>query len=86
LNFLLAFTRAGFDSQLPRIGLGLLLRGKGLLAVEVRPIQSNLCLFQVYKKTRAFGRSCTVSQDGAIGPIFEGDMPPKKMTPFSVRR
>jgi hypothetical protein len=28
-------------------------------------------------------RACTLSQDGAIGPIFEGDMPPKKMTPKS---
>jgi hypothetical protein len=22
-------------------------------------------------------RACIVSQDGAIGPVFEGDMPPK---------
>jgi hypothetical protein len=46
----------------------------------VRPIQSNFCFFFTSKKARVFERSCTVSQDGAIGPIFEGDMPPKKMT------
>jgi hypothetical protein len=49
--------------------------------VEVRrPIQSNLRLLQVHKNTRASERSCTVSQDGAKGAIFEGDMPPKEIT------
>jgi hypothetical protein len=28
------------------------------------------------KTTRAFERACTVSQQGAIRPIFEGDTPP----------
>jgi hypothetical protein len=51
--------------------------------VEVRPIQSNLRLLSFGKKERALERACTPSQDGAIGPIFEGDMPPKKMTPKS---
>jgi hypothetical protein len=38
--FLLAFTRAGFDSQLTLNCLGPFFRGKGLLAVKVQPIQS----------------------------------------------
>jgi hypothetical protein len=78
LKFLLAFTQAGFDSQLPQIGLGLLLRGKGLLSVEVPPIQSNLHFFFTNKKARILERGCSVSKKGAICPIFEGDMPPKK--------
>jgi hypothetical protein len=45
MYFLLAFTQAGFDSQLTLNCLGLLFRGKGLLAAEVWPIQSNLRLF-----------------------------------------
>jgi hypothetical protein len=52
--FLLAFTQAGFDSQLPQIGLGQYYKGKGLLAVEVWPIQSNRDFFQLGKKARAF--------------------------------
>jgi hypothetical protein len=32
-------------------------------------------------KTRAFERACIVAKKGAICPIFEGDMPPKKRTP-----
>jgi hypothetical protein len=62
LKFLLAFTRAGFDSQLLQIFLGLLLRGKGLLAVEVRPIQSSFRSFSLNKMTRAFERACIVSK------------------------
>jgi hypothetical protein len=38
----------------------------------------DLRLFSLGKKARALERACTPSQDGAIGPIFEGDMPPKK--------
>jgi hypothetical protein len=45
-------------------------------------MQSNLRFFQLDKKACAFERSCTVSQDGAIGLIFEGDMPPKKVPLF----
>jgi hypothetical protein len=70
-NNILAFTRAGFDSQL---GLGQYYKGKGLLAVEVRPIQSNLCLIKLEKKERAFEWSCIVSQDGEIGPDFVPDL------------
>jgi hypothetical protein len=61
LNSLLAFTQAGFDSQLTLNCLGLLLRGKCLLAVEVQPIQSSFRLFSL-KKTRVFERACIVSQ------------------------
>jgi hypothetical protein len=60
--------------------------------VEVRPIQSNLDghirqsvehiqttreLIFLGKKACALERACITSQDGAIGPIFEGDMPLK---------
>jgi hypothetical protein len=48
------------------------------LSLEVRPIQSNLCFFFTNKKARALERACIVAQDGAIGPIFEGDIPPEK--------
>jgi hypothetical protein len=47
----------------------------GLIALEVWPIKSNLCLFQLDKKARALERGCSVAKKGAIGPIFEGDMP-----------
>jgi hypothetical protein len=49
----------------------------------VRPIQSNHRSFQCNKKARAFEKAYALSQEGAIGPIFEGDMPRKKMTPKS---
>jgi hypothetical protein len=49
--------------------------------VEVRPIQSNLYFFLLNKKTRVFERACIVAKKGALCPIFEGDMPPKKYTP-----
>jgi hypothetical protein len=39
-------------------------------------IQSILHLFYCNKKTRAFELRCTVSQDGAVGPIFDENMPP----------
>jgi hypothetical protein len=77
-----ATTRAGFDSQLTLGCLGLLFRGKGLLAVEVRPIQSNLCIFSLNKKTRVLVRACIVANKGAKCPIFEGNMLPQKITPF----
>jgi hypothetical protein len=67
---------AGFDSQLKLNCLGQYYKPKGLLAVEVRPIQSNLCLFSLNKKAHVFERACIVAKKGAKGPIFEGDMPP----------
>jgi hypothetical protein len=76
LNFLLAFTRAGFDSQLTLNCLGLLFKAKGLLAVKVQPIQSNLRFFSLNKKAHVFERACIVAKMGAKGHIFEGDMPP----------
>jgi hypothetical protein len=50
----------------------------GGLSLEVRHTKQPLLILTLNKKTRAFERSCTVSQDGAIGPIFEGDMPLEK--------
>jgi hypothetical protein len=47
----------------------------------VRPIQSNRDFFSPDKKTRAFKRSCALSQEGTIRPIFEGDTPPQKKDP-----
>jgi hypothetical protein len=38
------------------------------------------------KKTRAFEIGCIVAKKGAEGPIFEGNMLPKKMYPFFMRR
>jgi hypothetical protein len=32
--------------------------------------------FQPNKKARALEKGCIVAKNGAIGPIFEGDMPP----------
>jgi hypothetical protein len=50
----------------------------GGLSLEVRHTNQPLLILTLSKKTRAFERSCTVSQDGAIGPSFEGDMPLEK--------
>jgi hypothetical protein len=47
----------------------------GLIALEVWPIQSNLRFFFTNKKAHALERGCIVAKNGAIGPIFEGDMP-----------
>jgi predicted TIM-barrel enzyme len=47
----------------------------------VRPIQSNRDFF--YEKTRALERRCTVSQEGALSPIFVGNTPRKNSTPKS---
>jgi hypothetical protein len=44
-------------------------------------IQRNLRFFLLGKKTRVFERACIVAKKGAICPIFEGDMPPKKIYP-----
>jgi hypothetical protein len=75
---LLAFTRAGVDSQLtPRI-FKLFFSDFQLLpqfAVEVRPIQTIREYFQPDKMARAFEIGCIVAKKGAKGPIFEGDMP-----------
>jgi hypothetical protein len=77
---------AGFDSQLKLNCLGLLFRGKGLLAVKERPIQSSFRSFSLNKKARVLERGCIVAKKGAKGSIFEGNMLPKKMYPFFVRR
>jgi hypothetical protein len=59
----------------------------GGLSLEVRPIQSKLPFFlTLNKKTRAFERGCIVAKKGAKGPIFEGNMLPKRMYPFYMRR
>jgi hypothetical protein len=39
----------------------------------------------VNKKAHVFERACIMSKKGAIGPNFEGDMPPKN-DPFFVHR
>jgi hypothetical protein len=49
----------------------------------VWPIQSNLLFFFTNKKARLLERGCILSKKGAICPIFEGDMPPKKYNPKS---
>jgi hypothetical protein len=48
--------------------------------VEVRHTKQPLLILTLNKKARALERACIVAQDGAICLIFEGDMPPKKMT------
>jgi hypothetical protein len=48
----------------------------GLIPLSVAAIHNIHDFFYPDKKTRAFKRSCALSQEGAIGPIFEGDMPP----------
>jgi hypothetical protein len=74
---------AGFDSQLKLQLFRAILLSMGGLSLEVHPIQSNLRLFSLSKKTRAFERGCIVAKKGAKGPIFEGNMLPQKCTPFS---
>jgi hypothetical protein len=54
---------------------GILLRGPPL-STEGAANTKQLSLILTYKKTRAFERACTVSQQGAIRPIFEGDTAP----------
>jgi hypothetical protein len=49
--------------------------------VEVRPIQTIREYFQPNKKARALEKGCIVAKRGAIGPIFEGVMPPLKNDP-----
>jgi hypothetical protein len=53
----------------------------GGLSLEVRHTKQPSLILTLNKKARALERACTPSQDGAIGPIFEGDMPPKKNDP-----
>jgi hypothetical protein len=53
------------------------------LSLEVRHTKQPLLILIPNKKARALERACIVAQDGAIGLIFEGDMPPEKMTPKS---
>jgi hypothetical protein len=59
----LAFTRAGFNSQLTLNCLGLLFRGKGLLAVRVRPIQSSFRSFSL----NSFQAIAPLKQDSSYG-------------------
>jgi hypothetical protein len=49
--------------------------------VKVQPIQTIQEYFQPNKKARALEKGCIVSKKGAIGLIFEGDMPLKKKKP-----
>jgi hypothetical protein len=77
-----AITRAGFDSQLTLNCQGLLFGGKGLLAGEVRPIQTIREYFQPNKKARVLERACIMANKGANRPIFEGNMLPKNVPLF----
>jgi hypothetical protein len=45
---------------------------------SVEHIQTIREYFQPDKKARALENGCIVAKKGAIGPIFEGDMPLKK--------
>jgi hypothetical protein len=49
----------------------------GGLSLEVLHTKQPSLILTLNKKARALERACIVAQDGAIGPIFEGDMPPK---------
>ena len=53
----------------------------GLITAQVRPIQSNRSAFSLNKKAHAVERRRAVSQDGAVGPFFEGNMPLQKKHP-----
>jgi hypothetical protein len=75
LNFFpQAIPQAGFDSQLTLNYLGLLFRGKGLLAAKVRPIQSNLRFFL----HNSF-HGMAVNKRATFGVIFLGSISPSKM-------
>jgi hypothetical protein len=75
----LVTTRAGFEPR-PLFAPLKLFRANYYLGrqlpVSVTAIQSVRGLFQNNKKERAFERSCPLSQEGALSPIFEGDTPP----------
>jgi hypothetical protein len=57
--------------------LGQLLSMGGLL-LEVRHTKQPSFILTVNKKACALERACIVAQDGAIGLIFERDIPPEK--------
>ena len=42
--------------------------------------------FSLSKKAHAVEQRRAVSQDGAVGPFFEGDMPPQKIDPKKWRQ
>jgi hypothetical protein len=72
-------TRAGFDSA-PLVSIesgcsSIIKDGPPLSTVRYGDMFYPGLLL-TYKTARAFERSCAHSQDGAICPIFEGDMPP----------
>jgi hypothetical protein len=46
--------------------------------VEVRHTKQPSLILTLNKKARALERAYIVAQDGAIGLIFEGDVPQKK--------
>jgi hypothetical protein len=50
----------------------------GGLSLEVLHTKQPSLILTPNKKARALERACIVAQDGAIGPVFEGDMPPEK--------
>jgi hypothetical protein len=66
--------------------LGQYYKAKGLLAVEVRPMQAIRECFQPDKKACVLERACIVANKGAKGPIFEGNMLPQKMSSFFLPR
>jgi hypothetical protein len=51
------------------------------LGLFVGPIHSQLVQIWLSMKAHIFERACPLYQDGALTPIFEGDMPHKKKTP-----
>jgi hypothetical protein len=66
--------------------LGQYYQGYRYIRVSVKHIQTIREYFQPNNKARAFERRCIVAKKGAICPIFDGNMPLKKRTPFSCRR
>ena len=52
----------------------------------MRPVQRTFRVFSLNKNARAVERRCTVSQDGAVGPFFEGNIPPQKIDPKKWRQ
>jgi hypothetical protein len=74
--FLLAFTRAGFNSQLTLNCQGPKLSRYGHIRLSVEHIKTIREYFQPDKKARVLERACIVANKGAKGPIFDGDMPP----------
>jgi hypothetical protein len=74
-----AITRAGFDSaplSSTQTGCSSITKyGPPLNAVGAAHT-THPGLLLTYNKTRALKRSCALSKEGALSPIFEEDMPP----------